>query len=333
MRGFEYLRVAGAAEAVATVSADPGTSYLAGGTTQIDLMKDGVLAPTRLVDITGLPLRGVTRASGSILIGALSTMEQVAADPSVTGVPMLRQALLAGASVQLRNAATIGGNLLQRTRCRYFRDPQVPCGKRVRGEACSALAGTHRMHAVLGTSEHCIATHASDLTVALAALNALVRVQGRDGARAVPITEFYREPGDTPDVEHVLAHGELITAVEVPVPPAGTRSTYLKVRDRASYEFALTSVAAALLVADGVIFDVRLALGGVATIPWRARTAKAALRGSPATPAAFQAAAEAAVHGAVPRRDNAFKVELAKRSVVRALLLCMRTPERAGAPR
>ena len=186
MRGFEYLRVAGAAEAVATVSADPGTSYLAGGTTQIDLMKDGVLAPTRLVDITGLPLRGVTRASGSILIGALSTMEQVAADPSVTGVPMLRQALLAGASVQLRNAATIGGNLLQRTRCRYFRDPQVPCGKRVRGEACSALAGTHRMHAVLGTSEHCIATHASDLTVALAALNALVRVQGRD----VPVSAW-----------------------------------------------------------------------------------------------------------------------------------------------
>jgi xanthine dehydrogenase YagS FAD-binding subunit len=215
--------------------------------------------------------------------------------------------------------ATIGGNLLQRTRCRYFRDPTVPCNKRAPGTGCSALRGFHRRHAILGTSQHCIATHASDVAVALVALDAVVHVQGTDGARAIPLTEFYVLPGERPDVEHVLAHGELITAVEVPLLPEGARSGYLKVRDRASYEFALSSAAVALVVEDGLIREGRVGLGGVATVPWRARGAEAVLRGAPATMATFRAAAEAALVGATPQPDNAFKVELARRTVVRAL--------------
>src|SRR5262245_38865591 len=311
MRAFEYVRAADPAGAVATVAAEPDASYLAGGTTQIDLMKDGVLAPGRLVDIGRLPLRGVERRDGAVRIGALSTMEEVAAHPAMAQFTVVREALLSGASVQLRNAATIGGNLLQRTRCRYFRDPTVACNKRAPGTGCSALSGWHRMHAVLGTSEHCIAAHASDLAVALVALDAVVHVLGASAPRTVPLAEFYRVPGETPDVEHVLAHGELITAVEVPLLPDGAGSTYLKVRDRASYEFALASAAAVLVVTDGVIREARLALGGVATVPWRARVAEEALRGAPVGAASFEAAGRAAVVGAVPRRDNAFKVELA----------------------
>jgi CO/xanthine dehydrogenase FAD-binding subunit len=319
---FEYVRATDVGEAVAAVSADPAASYLAGGTTQLDLMlRDGVVWADRLVDITRLPLGGVTRGDGTIRVGALTTMEELAADPTVVErLPLIREALLAGASTQLRNMATIGGNLLQRTRCRYFRDPRVEtCNKRRPGSGCAAVSGAARMHAILGASEHCIALHASDLCVALVALDAVVHTQRRTGDRSIPLTGFYRIPGDTPDVENVLEHGELITAVEVPLLPAQARSGYLKVRDRASYEFALTSAAVALVLVDGVVQEARVALGGVGTIPWRSRGAEEVLRGAPAQLATFQAAAEAALQGAWTVPGTAFKVELGKRTLVRAL--------------
>ena len=322
MSVFEYVRATDVGEAVAAVSTDPSASYLAGGTTQLDLMlKDGVVSPDRLVDITRLPLRGATRSDGAIRVGALTTMEELAADPTVIErLPLVREALLAGASVQLRNMATIGGNLLQRTRCRYFRDPTVAaCNKRRRGSGCAAISGAARMHAILGASEHCIALHASDLCVTLVALDAVVHTQGTNGARSIPLTEFYRIPGDTPDVENVLEHGELITAVEVPLLPADARSGYLKVRDRSSYEFALTSAAVALILADGVIREARVGLGGVGTVPWRARGAEEVLRGAPAHLETFRAAAEAALEGAWTVPGTAFKVELGKRTLVRVL--------------
>jgi CO/xanthine dehydrogenase FAD-binding subunit len=319
---FEYVRATDVGQAVAAVSADPGASYLAGGTTQLDLvLKDGVLSPTRLVDITRLPLGGIARSDGAIRVGALTTMEELAADPTVIErLPLVHEALLAGASVQLRNMATIGGNLLQRTRCRYFRDPTVAaCNKRWRGSGCAAISGAARMHAILGASEHCIALHASDLCVALVALDAVVHTQARTGARSIPLTELYRIPGDTPDIENVLEHGELITAVEVPLLPEHARSGYLKVRDRSSYEFALTSAAVALMIEDGVIGEARVGLGGVGTIPWRARGAEEVLRGAPAQLETFRAAAEAALEGAWTVPGTAFKVELGKRTLVRVL--------------
>ena len=317
----EYVRADNVAAAVALVSADPNAQYLAGGTTQVDLLKDGVLNPERLVDITRLPLRGITRRGDALVVGALTTMEELAAEP-VLGerAAFVRAALLAGASTQLRNMATIGGNLLQRTRCRYFRDPTVPeCNKRASGSGCAAISGPARMHAILGASKHCIALHASDLCVPLVALDALVHVQATDGRRAIPLTQFYRVPGDRPDVENVLAHGELITAIEIPLLPAGARSEYLKVRDRASYEFALTSAAVALTIEDGVIAEARVALGGIGTIPWRAHAAEEVLIGAGASTSLFRAAADAEVVDPFTLPGTAFKVELAKRTLVRAL--------------
>jgi xanthine dehydrogenase YagS FAD-binding subunit len=321
MREFEYVRAGEVDQAVATVTADPAASYLAGGTTQIDLMKDGVLEPDRLVDITRLPLGGVARDGEVLRVGALTTMEELAADPTVgERLPFLREALLLGASVQLRNMATIGGNLLQRTRCRYFRDPTVPaCNKRRRGSGCAAIQGAARMHAILGASEHCVALHASDMAVPLVALDAVVHLRGTGGERSVPLTEFYRVPGETPDVENVLAHGELITSVDVPLLAPDARSTYLKIRDRVSYEFALTSAAVALRLDGGLIGEARVALGGVGTIPWRAPEAERVLRGAPASLEVFTAAAEAAVRDPFTVEGTAFKVELAKRTLVRAL--------------
>lgn len=319
MRAFEYIRADKVDQAVVMVSADPTASFLAGGTTQVDLMKDGVLNPSRLVDITRLPLRGVTYDDHAIHISALTTMEELATDPTVVKrLPVISEALLLGASVQLRNMATIGGNLLQRTRCGYFRDLACECNKRKPGSGCGALQGFNRMSAILGTSEQCIATSASDLAVALVALDAVVHTHGPKGERSIPLTNFYLLPGDTPSIENVLTHGELITSVEVPLLPEDARSYYLKVRDRASYEFALTSAAVVLVIKDGVIREGRLGLGGVGTVPWRARRAEDVLRGAPARIETFQAAAEVALEGAIPRRDNAFKVELAKRTVVRA---------------
>jgi len=322
MRPFEYVSADDPAAAVALVSADPRAEYLAGGTTELDLvLKDGVLEPERLVDITRMPLREITRADDTLQIGALVTMNELAADPTVSErLPLVREALLASASPQLRNMATIGGNLLQRTRCRYFRDVSVPaCNKRTPGSGCAAVRGPARMHAILGAGEHCIALHASDLCVPLVALDTLVDIQGVDGSRSVPLTQFYVLPGRRPDIENVLRHGDLITRIRIPLLPVGTRSGYVKVRDRASYEFALTSAAAALSIADGTIVRARLALGGVGTVPWRAREAERLLRGAPATGRTFQAAAQAALGDPFTVAGTAFKVELAERTIVRAL--------------
>jgi CO/xanthine dehydrogenase FAD-binding subunit len=322
MRPFEYVRATEPAQAVAMVTADPAAAYLAGGTTQLDLiLKDGILAPERLVDVTRLPLKGITAGETALRVGATATMEELAADPSVTErLPFVREALLAGASVQLRNMATIGGNLLQRTRCRYFRDPTVvACNKRAPGSGCAAVNGAARMHAILGASDRCIALHASDLAVVLVALDAIVHIQGTAGTRSVPLTEFYLLPGDRPDLENVLQHGELITEVEIPWLPAGARSTYQKVRDRASYEFALASAGVAVVLEDGAIREGRVGLGGVGTVPWRARAAEDVLNGAPASTATFRAAAEAALRDPFTVAGTAFKVELAKRILVRAL--------------
>ncbi|MFG3023897.1 FAD binding domain-containing protein [Streptomyces sp. NPDC048254] len=322
MRPFEYVQVREVSAALAEAEAHVEADFLAGGTTELDLMKDGVLRPSHLIDITRLPLRGVVERQGALVVGALVTMEELAAEPTVVRrLPFVREALLRSASVQLRNMATIGGNLLQRTRCRYFRDPTVAaCNKRERGTGCAALTGAHRTHAVLGTSTHCIATHASDVAVALIAMDAIVHVTGAHGHREIPLSGFYRTPGDTPDVENDLRHGELVTAVEIPLLPEGARSDYLKVRDRTSYEFALASAAVAVVLGDGdVIRWARVGLGGVATVPWRALEAEAVLTGSRASGEVFAGAARAALAGAVPLPQNAFKVELAQRTLVRTL--------------
>ena len=322
MRPFEYIQATEPAQAVATVTADPDADFLAGGTTQVDLMlKDGILAPDRLVDITRLPLKWITADAHAIRVGATTTMEELAADPVLAArLPFVREALLRSASVQLRNMATIGGNLLQRTRCRYFRDAAVTaCNKRQPGTGCAAVTGPARMHAILGASQNCIALNASDLAVSLVTLNAIVQILGPSGLRRVPLTEFYLKPGNTPDVENVLAHGELITEIEIPLLPPAARTTYLKVRDRTSYEFALASAAVAVMLEDGVIREARIGLGGVGTIPWRAIDAEHRLRGGPASEENFRAAAEAAIRDPFTVPGTAFKVELAKRTLVRAL--------------
>ena len=307
------------------------TRYIAGGTTLVDLMKLGVETPAHVVDITPLARREPALGTvtelpdGGLRLGALALMSDVAWDRRVADrYPVVSQALLQGASAQLRNMATMGGNILQRTRCYYFRDPATPCNKREPGSGCSALEGVHRIHAILGTSPQCIASHPSDLAVALAALDATVRVRGAGAGgalaeRTIPFTDFHLEPGAHPEHETVLRAGELVTAIDLPPLPMARRSRYVKVRDRASYAFALTSAAVALDVQRGTIRDARLALGGVGTKPWRAQEAERALIGKPASAASFQAAAEAALRGATPRRDNGFKVQLAQRTIVRAL--------------
>jgi xanthine dehydrogenase YagS FAD-binding subunit len=309
------------AQAIATVSADPDSAFLAGGTTEIDLLRLNVVQPDALVDINDLPLDGIEDlAGGGLRVGALARMSDVAEAPSVVErFPLVAQALLLGASPQLRHMASIGGNLLQRVRCSYFRDGVSPCNKRVPGTGCSALDGINRGHAVLGTSQHCIATHPSDLAVALVAMDAVVHTQGPSGDRSIPIDDFFLLPGDTPHREHPIEHGELIVAIELPGSPVARTSLYLKVRDRKSYEFALASAAMALRVESGIIGDVRLALGGVATKPWRARRAERVLLGAPAEPASFARAAREELASAVPRGMNGFKVELAQRTIVRAL--------------
>ncbi|MFI9270808.1 FAD binding domain-containing protein [Kitasatospora sp. NPDC052896] len=321
MRAFDYVRTTDTREAVRLLADDPEASPLAGGTTQLDLMKDGVLAPARLIDITRLPLHDIERRGETLHVGALVTMEELAADSTVTErLPVVREALLLGASVQLRNMATIGGNLLQRTRCRYFRDPTVgECNKRTPGSGCAAVRGAARMHAVLGASERCIALHASDLAVALVALDAVVHVQGLSQSRTVPLTEFYLTADESPQRENVLEHAELITGVEIPLPPPVARSGYLKVRDRMSYEFALTSAAVLLVVDGGTIDQARVGLGGVGTKPWRSYEAEHVLTGAPATRATFLDAAEATMRDAWTVPGTAFKVPLARRTLVRAL--------------
>ena len=296
--------------------------FIAGGTTLVDLMKLDVETPRQVVDINRLALAQVTKNSdGSLRIGALVRNSDLAHHPEVLrSYPVLSQALLSGASGQLRNMATTSGNLLQRTRCTYFRDTGNPqCNKRQPGSGCAAIGGNNRINAVLGTSEHCIATHPSDMAVAMSALDARVHVEGPKGARDIPINEFYRLPGTTPNIENVLQPGDLITYVTLPALPAGTRSHYLKLRDRASYEFALASAAVVVTMSGDRIRKAQIAMGGVGTRPWRAEEAERMLTGKPAQETHFHAAAEAAVRGAKPYRDNGFKIELAKRCVVRAL--------------
>jgi xanthine dehydrogenase YagS FAD-binding subunit len=321
MRPLSYARADDVATAVALVSGDPKSAFLAGGTTEVDLIRMGVERPDRLVDINRLPLADVEElADGGIRIGALARMSDVARTPVLSQrFPAISQALLLGASEQLRNMASMGGNLCQRPRCTYFRDGVSPCNKREPGTGCSALDGLNRGHAILGTSESCIALHPSDVAVALVAFDAVVRTVGADGEREIPIDDFYLLPGDTPHVEHPLAHGELIVAIDLPALSIARRSVYLKFRDRQSYEFALVSIAAAIDVADGKIAGVRVALGGVGTKPWRARRAEEHLVGGPATSEAFAEAAAVELADARPREHNAFKVQLAQRAIVRGL--------------
>jgi xanthine dehydrogenase YagS FAD-binding subunit len=312
MRPFELTTPTTVEDAIAT----PGT-FLAGGTTLVDLMKLNVLTPQHVLDINDLPLRGIDSGDG-MRFGALERMSDIAAHPGL--YPVISQALLASASQQLRNMASIGGNLMQRTRCGYFRDVATPCNKREPGSGCPAITGANRMHAVLGTSESCVATHASDVAVALVALDAEVVLTGPDGTRTVRLADFYRLPGETPEIEHDLRPGELITEVVVPRLDWARRSTYVKVRDRASYEFALCSAAVALDIRDSRVVDSRIAVGGVATVPWRLTAVEDALRGAPATAESFEAAASLAADGAKPLSGNGFKVSLLKRTVVRALI-------------
>jgi xanthine dehydrogenase YagS FAD-binding subunit len=321
VRPVSYARAAAVGDAIATVAADPGAAFLAGGTTEIDLLRQNVVRPSLLVDINPLPLNRIEDLDGGgIRIGALARMSDVAEAPAVVSrYPMIAQALVLGASAQLRNMASMGGNLLQRVRCSYFRDARSPCNKRAPGSGCAAMDGVNRGHAVLGTSDHCIATHPSDVAVPLVALDAVVRTNGPSGDRTIPIDDFYLLPGDTPQREHPLEHGELIVAIDVPNVPVARTSLYLKVRDRESYEFALASVAAAMRVEGNMIGEVRLALGGVATKPWRARRAEAVLMGAPAVRDSFVRAAREELAPATPRLMNAFKVELAERAMVRAL--------------
>jgi xanthine dehydrogenase YagS FAD-binding subunit len=321
MRPLSYSRAQNVDDAIAMVGADPASAFLAGGTTEVDLVRLGVAHPDLLVDINELPLAEIEDLpGGGLRIGALARMSDVARTPSVMErYTALSEALLLGASEQLRNMASMGGNLCQRVRCPYFRDNVSPCNKREPGTGCSALEGLNRGHAILGTSEHCIATHPSDVAVALVAFDAVVQTMGPSGPREIAIDDFYLPPGDTPEKEHPLEHGELIVAIELPRSEIARNSLYLKFRDRQSYEFALVSVAAALDVRDGVAADVRLALGGVGTRPWRARRAEAELIGAPATAERFAAAAAAELEPADVREHNAFKVELAQRAIVRAL--------------
>jgi xanthine dehydrogenase YagS FAD-binding subunit len=320
MELFTYVRADEPAAAVNQVSGEPRAEFLAGGTTLLDLMKLNVQNPARLVDINHLALDRIEVTDAGVRIGALVRNSDLAYHETIQKrYPVLAEALLSGATPQIRNMATVGGNLLQRTRCPYFRDTAWACNKRAPGSGCAALEGYNRSHAVLGTSEKCIATHPSDMCVALTALDAVIMTRGPEGERRIPITEFYVAYGEDPAKETVLRHGELITAVELPNTAFFARSHYLKVRDRAAFEFALASVAGALDVKDGRIAAARVALGGVATKPWRAVEAEKALVGAKPEEAAYAAAAKAALQGAKARKFNAFKIELARRAVVRAL--------------
>ncbi|WP_067452691.1 FAD binding domain-containing protein [Actinomadura macra] len=318
MRPFAYERATSVEDALARHH--DGAVYLGGGTNLVDLMRLGVEEPTRLVDVAHLPYDQIQlKPDGGLVIGATVSNSDLAADRTVReGHPVLTQAVLAGASGQIRNLATVGGNLLQRTRCSYFQDASKPCNKREPGSGCPAREGEHHNLAILGHSDACVATHPSDMAVALAALDASVQVQGHAGERYIPFEDFYRLPDDEPERDTTLAPGELVTAVEVP--PLGMPSRYRKVRERASFAFALVSIAAALRVEDGAVQEVRLALGGVAHKPWRARRAEDVLRGAPATQGSFLRAAEAELEAAEPLRDNAYKVPLARNLIVRTLI-------------
>jgi xanthine dehydrogenase YagS FAD-binding subunit len=336
MKIFDYVRPATVSEAVAA-AVEPGSAYLAAGTNLLDLMKGGAMRPDRLIDVTRLP--GLDRlerlADGGVRIGALMRNADLAHDADFArAFPAVAEALLSGASAQLRNAATVGGNLMQRTRCSYFYDVASACNRREPGAGCDALQGENRLHAVLGWSRHCIATHPSDFCVPLVALDAVVEIEGRNGRREIALEDLHRLPGDTPECESALEKGDLIVALRLPGNASrfAAHARYLKLRERTSFAFAVVSAAAALDLDGGAIRSARLALGGVAAKPWRARAAEEALAGADADEKAFRKAAEAALADARPSGDNAFKIELAKRIVVRALALAAAgTPERLPA--
>jgi xanthine dehydrogenase YagS FAD-binding subunit len=321
MINFEYMRASSVADAVRQIAVAPGAKFIAGGTNLVDLMKEDVERPTRLIDITRLPLKAVEEMSdGSLRIGALVPNTDLAYHPLIEQrYPMLSSAILAGASQQLRNMASTGGNLLQRTRCHYFYDVVTPCNKREPGTGCSALNGINRMHAILGSSEACIAAHPSDMCVALAALEAKVHVLGPAGERAIPFVDFHRLPGDTPQIDTNLRPDEIVTAVELPASGFAEHYTYLKIRDRLSYAFALVSVAVGLDLSGGVVRQARVALGGVAHKPWREPAAEAALRGQAPNAANFKVAADILLRDAKGYPYNTFKIDLAHRALVRAL--------------
>jgi xanthine dehydrogenase YagS FAD-binding subunit len=320
MIAFQYVRPTKPQAAIAAIMKDPNTMFIAGGTNLIDLMKRGILNPEKLVDINKLPLKKIEKENGGLRIGALALNGQVAEDKLVLEKqPLLTLALNAGASAQLRNMATVGGNLLQRTRCPYFYDTALPCNKREPGSGCGALEGFNRMHALFGFSDKCIATHPSDMSVALAALDASVLVAGPKGARRIPFPDFHRLPGDRPELDTNLGKGELILAVDIPDGPFTKNVHYLKVRDRASYAFALVSVAAGLHLENNTIRDARLALGGVAHKPWRLWAAEKFLVGKPVSDATFRGAAEIAMQGAQAFQHNAFKLKLAPNAILQAL--------------
>jgi xanthine dehydrogenase YagS FAD-binding subunit len=320
MYPFSYARADVKEAAIATVSNNTTASFIAGGTDLLGLMKDGVQALSCLVDINALPLAQVEVEASGVCIGALARLSDVAREVTIRArYPVLSQALLESASPQLRNMATVGGNLMQRVRCGYFRDPAFPCNRRTPGTGCSAIEGYNRTHAILGASKHCIAVHPSDLAVALTALDATICTSGASGERRIPLDDFYLLPGETPKQETVLEHGELIVAIEVPASPRASRSHYLKVRDRASFEFALVSAAVALELEDSIVKSARVAFGGVAPKPWRSYAAEDALQGQPVSEATFAVAAEAAIKDAKPQRHNGFKIELAKRVLFCAL--------------
>ena len=321
MKPLTYVRPTDIPTAIEAIANTPNAKFLGGGTNLVDLMRGNIEHPDAVIDVTALPLTGVTDlGDGTVRIGALTRNSHLAAHPLIrTRYPMLTQAILMGASGQLRNMATVGGNLLQRTRCHYFYDTTAACNKRTPGTGCAALTGFTRNHAILGTSSHCIATHPSDMSVALSALDATVEVESTRGLRRIPIADFHIPPGDTPHRETTLAPDELITAVELPPLPMAATSRYRKVRDRASYAFALVSVAAALRIEDNRIAEARIALGGVATHPWRATKAEQALTNAPATDESFTQAAEAELATAQTQPDNAFKVVLTNRTITATL--------------
>ena len=320
MNRFDYVRPTTVDEAVRAIASGTQARFIAGGTNLVDLMKYNVERPERLVDITRLPLDRIEARDGGLSLGALVTNSTVAYDDRVKArYPLLSSAILAGASGQLRNAATTGGNLLQRTRCYYFYDDATPCNKREPGTGCAAIGGVNRIHAIFGTSPSCIATHPSDMCVALAALEATVRVAGPGGERTIPFADFHRLPGDTPERDTTLAADEIVLSVDLPDEDFGAHHTYLKLRDRLSYAFALVSVAAVIKLDGDTIRTARFALGGVAHKPWRNRDAEASLIGKPATAETFAAAAEIVVAEAQPQSENAFKIELARRAIARGL--------------
>ncbi len=321
MYPFTYIKAKTNKDAIAAIGSNTNAKFIGGGTNIVDLMKMNIEKPHQLVDITSLDLKKIeTLSNGNVKIGALVRNSDLAYHKTIAEkFPMLSKALLAGASAQLRNMATAGGNILQRTRCYYFYDTATPCNKREPGSGCSAIKGYNRMHAILGTSDKCIATHPSDMCVALSALDAIVHVEGINGERTINFLDFHLLPGDTPEKENVLQQGELITAIEIPSSSFAKNSTYLKVRDRASYEFALTSAAVALDIHNGTISNARIALGGVGTKPWRAKEAEQSLINKKATTENFSAAANVALKDAVTYKYNAFKPQLAKQTIISAL--------------